>query len=639
MPNLSAIATNGDPLQLVIYWGIVAFAFLVAWFVLAVAFLPFYFGIKAAIDAVVGKIRGGAQSAGELARQLFQGIAQSFSRLGTTAEVKVFLLSDIRALARAVDETRSTVSKSLKKFQRVTQRAAASAGGVPGVMRRVHEEIDRLHTVPQLDAESIKIAKGRSVAWFRAILITAFWIGIVALNTVMLHEFFKGLVPLRIPIFGINLEIAWAISVFYTFVEFIFGFLLERANEKREAVGGVGAMQLVLVPFILIAIFVEVALYTILSFDIQWAWPDAIAASIPAWADGWLGMLGLVIGGGVVFSGYFMGAQWAEVLRGGSVISMKAQARLLSDSLDSLPERLGRLKEAVDAVQGKLGPEANDALAREHSNFTTSVEQRVGALRDRLDAIDKIRPSLPPIEEASNHEVNRFRWKVLAFGVGGVVAVLGNVLLMTTALAVTEIGNLGPYAPPAFAVVATILMLFAGRVSASILVVTHGRVTSNSGHEQQLTGHGLGVTQWAGVILAALLLVFSGWAGTSGFRSIDAGGLSSSLAVNVATFMVGAFLEDIIRGLAFFGEVIIRTLAAGLLGSVALIALVGSLLVSTLLFLIELVAGPAIWLWRTIRGRKGGRQKAHPSIPEPRQIVLDADADLVATTAQGEVRA
>ena len=620
MPNLSASLASGDPLQLVFYWASVALAALIAWFLIAIVFLPFYFGIKTAVDLMVSRVRHSAFAIAAVAHRIFGGIVSSFGRLGTANEVKVFLQSDIRSLRHAIDAARVGISKQFRRYRRVTERVASTSGGVPGVMRRVNQEIDRLQRVPQLDAESIKTAKGRSVAWFRAILITAFWIGIVALNTIMLHEFFKGLIPFRIALFGLTFEVAWAISIFYTFVEFIFGFLLERTNEKREGAAGVSTMQLVLVPFILIAIAVEVALYTILSFDIQWAWPEAIATSMPPWADGWLGALGLVIGGGVVFSGYFMGAQWAEVLRNGSVISMKAQARLLSHSLDGLPERLHRLKEAVSLAQGRPDPTLDTVVIGHQSNLTSEIERGVNLLNEKLEAVSSARKSFPPVEDASNHEARRFRWKVLALGAGGVVAVIGNGLRMTTALSSTEIGNLGPLAPPAFATVATVLMLFAGRIAATTLVVTHGRVASDNSHESHLNGHGLGITQWAGIALALLLLVFSAWAGTNGFATMDIGGLSSSLAVSVATFMVGAFLEDIVRGLAFFVEVLARCVAGGALGLVALLALVASWILAGLLFTVEILSGPALWLWRTFRGPRA-RQSTEPSSePQPRQL-------------------
>lgn len=611
MPEFAVISASGDPLQLVLYWALVVLAALLAWFVLAFVFLPFYFGLKFAIDRVVASVRNWSNELGAMARRIFAGIAMSFGRLGGTNEVKVFLQNDIRSLQRTVGGAKAGVTKQMKLFRRAAERAAATTGGVPGVLRRVNDEITRLQTVPQLDAESIKIAKGRTLAMFRAIVFTLFWLGIVGLNTVMLHEFFKGFVPFRIPLFGFSLEVAWAVAAFYTFLELVFGFALEKENEKRDEGHGIGPMQIVLLFFIMVAIAVEVALYTILSFEIQWDWPAAIAQSMPAWANGWLGLLGLVIGGGVVLSGYFMGAQWAEVFKGNAVLSMRNQARVLSASLDRLPQKLQQLKDAVNVVQGKLDPTANDTLVRETDKVRTEIERHVGLLNAKLD--DAEQRKYPPVTDASSHEARRFRWKVLAFGAGGIVAVLGNVLRMTAALNGTEIRDFGPLAPPIFAAVATILMLFAGRVAATTLVVTHTRSsTSDDQRDMHLIGHGLGMAQWGGIVLALLLLLFSAWAGTNGFRSMDVGGLTSSLAVNVATFMVGAFLEDIVRGLVFFAEAIARTVGGAVTALVAFLGLGAAIVVAALHFLIELIAAPALWLMRVFGNRKNstGRTQA-----------------------------
>jgi hypothetical protein len=118
---------------------------------------------------------------------------------------------------------------------------------------------------------------------------------------------------------------------------------------------------------------------------------------------------------------------------------------------------------------------------------------------------------------------------------------------------------------------------------------------------------------------------------------MDVGGLTSSLAVSVATFMVGAFLEDIVRGLVFFAEAIARTAGGAVTAVVAFLGLGAAIVVAALHFLIELIAAPALWLMRVFGNRKNatGRTQAAQArrlqqqmtpMPAPEQRVVGGEA-------------
>jgi len=596
-------SANGDPVKLVILIAQFLLACLAAWLIIAVVFLPFYSGLKWLIDTVIESIASAAKWLFARAGAIAAKIGESFGSLADAGKMKVLLVDQIASLKATARNATAKVERQLKRYRSESLKASQAEGGVPGLITRIDAELERLRAAPRIDPESLKIEVDRGINLFRAIFLTLFAVSVMAINTALLNEFFRGLIPYTIPYLYIPL--ALVIALVYTFVEFVFGLVLEIENERRRG-QSVGFFQIVLVMLILVVVLVEVGLYTLLSFEIAWPWPEGM--TVPQWLNGWLGLMGLIIGGGVTVAGYAMGDAWAKVMRANAVFNMKKQARLLDGVLSALTNRINQVDTVLSAAKGRIGAGSDPASLAAGEDIRKKIETEIDHLGKKLGAIEY--KTFRDVDDAGPGEAIRRQAFAIGIALAAVCFLTGNTLLHIRFWNSTPIGEIAAWAAPALAAVLALGMAGAGRLAATQFVLTTAFASANEPGEQRLTHHGLGPTQWVAVAAAIAIAAFGIWAATNGFARLSVGLIMASLALNGLCFIIGAFLEEIVRALG------VGLLALGRSG-LALIFMIGGLVVGlvwvlmhVLHILIGVIAAPALWLWRQFvplfsRGAKG----------------------------------
>lgn len=144
------------------------------------------------------------------------------------------------------------------------------------------------------------------------LLLTAFSIAVLIVNTALLNEFYRGLFPQLIPVFGIALPLSMMFSTMYSVSMVMFGMTLQRLLAKSRETGRLNIVTILTVALCVISVLNEMILFGILSFAIHWPWPTGL--DVPPWVDGWLAVMGLILGGGAVAAGYQVTKAWRSFL-------------------------------------------------------------------------------------------------------------------------------------------------------------------------------------------------------------------------------------------------------------------------------------------------------------------------------------
>ncbi len=138
---------------------------------------------------------------------------------------------------------------------------------------------------------------------------TVFWVlaavAIMTAGTYSSEVFYRGLVAYRLPL--VDIRISLVVSAFMAFLKFTAGSMYSRVRSNET--GALRSLLLAYIVFMTIAlVLIDFGWFTLLSFDIEWPWPDEYAATIPYWLNGWLGLLGAALALATVLLGYVTGA-------------------------------------------------------------------------------------------------------------------------------------------------------------------------------------------------------------------------------------------------------------------------------------------------------------------------------------------
>lgn len=606
------VGAAGDPVQVTVRIAALALAWLLAWVVISIPFAILYAALRNILEAAAKALASGVNFLkGAIVNSIGQ-IGDNFRALAHPDRLRVIVVDQIRALRKAARKSAREVRDLINRYDRLVGRAGGAGGQLVKRLQDVEANVDQLGSklriikIKDLE-ELIKTHGGNAVPWFRAIFVTVFAIAIMGVNTLLLFTFFKDLIHFRIPY--VTIPSGMIFAALYTFVELVFGIGLEIANEAHGKQKGIGFAQFVLCVFIFVAIATEVGLYVVMSAGIHWPW----TGHAPAFLNGWLGGLGIIIGGGVAWAGYLMGNQWAAVLRGGEMLSLKRQAEFLNNKIKALPDQITAVHEAAQRATLTSGGERSPAADEFDKDAETTLAARLKDLAKRLE--DLRAEYVSPVAPAHEADASGRRYLILGLAVATVVVGVCNAMFNANFLLRTSLADLGPYAAPAIAGVFALIAFICGRFATSAYQVG---VANEDGGKLILTQHGGGVTQWLALGTAGVMLVVGAWAATSGFSQFSLGMILLSVTLNMGSFVLGGFLDDVLNGLWFLASAVLQSIWTLVL-SIA-ISILGLLWVVAQVFpwAFKLIGYPMLWIYQTIAGMmsrgghgRGGAERAN----------------------------
>ncbi|MFZ4071956.1 MAG: hypothetical protein ACOYJ6_17860 [Caulobacterales bacterium] len=576
------------PTAAALQWLAVALIAVVGWLILSIVFFLPYLGVAWLTNLSSKGVGAAATTLFASARTVWEGVSVQFEKLADPNNLSVLLVGKI-------DETRAFAERALKGLKRERKKhEKRGAMGERDVLARVRNAMGRLDKVQPIELDDDQASKlsGRAMAWVRAILFTILAVAIVLVNTFLLNEFFKGFFPQYLPVLGIQLGLVF--SIMYTFVELGFGFTLERINEKREEEGrqGVGAMQLVLVSFIIVAVAVEVVLYALLSFEIRWPWPEEVAAALPWWMDGWLGGMGLLIGGGVCVMGYAMGDQWADVLRRMSVATIKKRTEVLNRTINALPQQVRDINSALDRTPAAAPA---DGSAPRSSGMLDSQISRLEESLNRLSGAE-VAGAAPAVGRHATAQ----RWLAPVLAGAGVLMAAGVIVQQAISLSNSDIAEWGWWAPLFVAFLVSVALLIGGFL-ARPRFLGHGVGPSRQdGGQLHVEGVPMNGWGWLGVAIGLFSLAFGVWIVLEDFPLIDLRMLALTIILSLVMFGLGFVVESIGAGLAFMLNALFRGILASLIALVGVLVSVMRAALWILQFTARLIAAPAVFLMRIL---------------------------------------
>lgn len=353
----------------------------------------------------------------------------------------------------------------------VNDRTSAIDAGI----RRLNDQIDALAKteftasnpdIPDLKKLQLDDSTHRRAIWkFTAGLLLAPIL--IAINTVMLHEFFRGVISLYV--FGIQLSLV--LALFFSILELSIGVWLYSQQQKSATtdVRHVFA-EILLITAVAALAAVEMFFYAILSSQID---PTILrplfpAGTVPYWALYWLSPIGFVIVIVLAFTGHALVEAWDDLRHGATVHSLRSQLTAIQSAGSKLIQEFeiakGHAKQLISHtkefkkyfVGGKDQlPEISTLLENECEKLRTAAEEASAIRREPYADVD-------PAEG-----VRQFYIQIAL----GVIAVL--VIWIFTFIQITFIPHLGGFVSGASSVPLIIALVEAGTILGASYLLGH----------------------------------------------------------------------------------------------------------------------------------------------------------------------
>lgn len=589
MMDLSSLTVPfGDPANVALRWVVALTIVALGWVVIGFLVLPAYHGIRMLVGSTIEHITSGVRWLFSNAQAQIERITRAFNAIALQDNLKSLLVDQLAQLRQTARAAAKSVNAALYRFR------TAGGGSANNITARLNHELDRLAAVQTVGAPHEEAYRRRGMTLMRALLFSLLAVALMFVNTAILYEFFRPMIRFQTQVLGVTISYAFVISLLYTVAEFSMGLALEVFSEKEDRQSeGLNVAAALMTVLIATAVIVEIFLYGILSFNIPWPWPQELRESLPPWINGWLALMGLLIGGGVAVAGYLVGDQWSKVIRFSAYKSMAAQAERLNDALREFKGSIPELRQSADISENPAESEGAE-----------SIEQQTVAM---LAALKQVQTAdISEMAACSPGDANMRRAFALALIALAALLIGGNIILQSGFLARTQLGAIADWAPYAFAAIMAAAMMLFGWLAATILQATRiGRGGDAKSQRFQVRDHGLGLPQIFGIIGALVMIAFGVSLATNGFSRLEFDLLLASVGLNIATFGLGAMSESIASALIFLVRMVWHMVLALVLAVAALLTGAVWLVLRALEVITGVIAAPALWLISLMR--RGGQ--------------------------------
>lgn len=303
----------------------------------------------------------------------------------------------LSALARELGTIRDGIAKGHERLGGGAARLAEQTRGF------IEAEIDKPEIIFPPALELAKETVKRRKAWIT--LIASFVVGgaLVAINTLMVSEFFYSLISYRIA--GV-IKASLVFGLLFCLIEITFGLALYFAQEARKEKGGAFLSIAEIVCYVAIALLiaVEAVFYALFGANLDMSvFAELFAPDpVPQAAKFLLVPLGVVIVGALVaaghafFSALFTLSQLAALGEfKARMQSLKSVAKRVGEDFERVRDQLKGLKEELRDFSATLAggpaapPRMNDSIALALGDLQTTVEAAGRNRREPYAAMDE----------------------------------------------------------------------------------------------------------------------------------------------------------------------------------------------------------------------------------------------------------
>jgi hypothetical protein len=315
-------------------------------------------------------------------------------------------------------------------------------------------------------------------AWLRTVIFAIFSAFLIAINTLMLREFFASIMP---PVRFLGIPVAIIFSFLFSVLELIFGFCL--AFVERPSLSISGLLRAVLLIALTLLALIELGFYAQFGvaldfnpFATLWA-PN----KPPMWTNLWLGLFGPLVVMGLGFSGHGLAVALRELSRDNVVRQYRRFLNLITRKADELETRVESTRKVSDGLINTL--KDLEPRYKTLASDTPGAAKQLDQIRTEVQAITIQAQSIRqnPFQQIGPSEMLRSFLSYIFVAPTAVIAFM-LIALAFGALGFSEPFTIGRAALPGFGVAAaeTALMIGIGYAT--------GRVaTRTSGHDAAIS--------------------------------------------------------------------------------------------------------------------------------------------------------
>ena len=295
------------------------------------------------------------------------------------------LRRDLKAIEQAARNFPEAVNSRTAALEAGTRRLADQMETLINLeVRAARPEIPDLDSL-KADSTAYRSALGKFV------IALIFAPALIAINTFVLQEFFRGIVT----IYVVDIPLSWILSVFFSMLELGLGIWIY-AQQQKAHTGDIRSViaELAMFAAVLALAGVEFFFYSILSAQIDPAILSPLFAPnpIPHWALFWLAPLGPVIVLVLAFTGHALIEGWDGLRHGATARNLRRQLSAIQTAGSKMIEEF----EVAKVHAKELGTQA-----REYRNEFIGTDNQPPGLSVAVDqAVERLTVTAQSIAQA-----------------------------------------------------------------------------------------------------------------------------------------------------------------------------------------------------------------------------------------------